>query len=451
MSDASRQLLGPRVRAMLIALREELRPELTSANTKHRGDLLDMLMTRIAVELDGGDPGPQYWDDVRDLLGIEGEDASALSERLAQPGAGHSEAIARIAAAEDRRRTTFEDNVAEMLRTVPKEAGSSQELAIPPEVFTDYLRARFPDDQAIEATKVVTVPGGRSKGTILVDFTDASGPRQIVIRKDFGTSVTGTSVSYEYPIVRAAWDAGLMVPEPMWLEEQGGRIGERFIAFARVTGKPMGSLFASDATPGFVRNFAATLAKLHTIDLDAVGISDTIRWGREENPVRAMIDSFYERYRAGMEPIPLMDAAFAWMRGQIDDLGNARALVHGDAGLHNTMGEGDQITALLDWEFSHAGDPAEDLTYCKYLVERILPWDEFMAAYVAAGGRPISEQRMRFFTVWRTLHLSIMTGFARAVFTRGQDRDLRIATISFNTLPRQLRDLAKDLAAYTAG
>ena len=84
-------------------------------------------------------------------------------------------------------------------------------------------------------------------------------------------------------------------------------------------------------------------------------------------------------------------------------------------------------------------------------MERILPWDEFMAAYVAAGGQPISEQRMRFFTIWRTLHLSILTGFARAVFERGQDRDLRVATIGFNTFPKQLRDLAKDLAAYTAG
>ena len=48
---------------------------------------------------------------------------------------------------------------------------------------------------------------------------------------------------------------------------------------------------------------------------------------------------------------------------------------------------------------AHAGDPAEDLAYCKHLVESVLPWAEFMQAYQAAGGEQIAEERMRFFTI----------------------------------------------------
>ena len=423
-------LLGAKLRAILLAFREELKPELSSPNAKLRGELVDMMLTRLAVEADGGDGG----------AGFDRDQVAALAPLAAVPV---------VAAAERDRRVALEDQVAAMARSLPATRSSAGELAVPPDTFTTYLRARFPNDPDIRAESVNIVPGGRSKATILVDYASGEGPRQIVVRKDFELRVTGTSVVYEYPVVRAAFEAGLNVPEPLWLEEDPAPVGGPFIAFRRVAGKAMGTLFSSDATPAFVREFAGALARLHRLDVDAAGIGDHLRYGREASPVAAMLADFHARYRRDLTPNPLMNAAFAWLDSQLGEIGTARALVHGDAGLHNTLGEGDRLTALLDWEFSHAGDPAEDLTYCKYLVERILPWDEFMAAYEAAGGERISEARMRFFTIWRTLHLSILTGAAGEAFARGADRDLRLAAIGFNTFPKQLKDLAVDLAAAT--
>jgi aminoglycoside phosphotransferase (APT) family kinase protein len=449
-------LLGAKLRAILVAFRKELKPEISSPQAKLRADLIDMVLSRIVVELDGGDPGETYWDEVATLTSIQAdasveERRKALADLLVSGTLGNQDAIVRkVAEAESERRVGYEDLVAATLAEMPAEKGSADELAIPADTFSAYLRSRFSEDAGLTVEKVVTVPGGRSKGTILLDYRSAQGPRQIVVRRDFATSVTGTSVSYEFPVVRAAFEAGLQVPEPLWLEEDLSVIGGRFIAFERVTGKAMGTLFASDATPAFTRHFAGALAQLHAVDIDAAGIGMHLRFGADANPVRAMIDGFYGRYIDGLRPHPVMDAAFAWLRSNMDAIGNERALVHGDAGLHNTMGDGDTLTALLDWEFAHAGDPAEDLTYCKYLVERILPWDEFMAAYSAAGGKPISDIRIRFFSVWRTLHLSILTGFAMEAFAKGVDRDLRLAAIGFNTFPKQLRDLATDLAAAVA-
>jgi aminoglycoside phosphotransferase (APT) family kinase protein len=448
--------LAAKLRAILLAFRTELKPELSTAQAKLRGELIDMMLSRLSVEADGGDSGERFGRAVAALVDTGAGDNDAIHERLAAifaDAAQHEaadKAIAEIAASERDRRVAYEDRVAEAQRALPATRNSAGELAIAPEAFTAYLRARNPDDAQLRTDKVVTVPGGRSKGTILIDVTTAGGPRQIVMRKDFELSVTGTSVVYEFPIVRAAFEAGLPVPEPLWLEEDEHSVGGRFIAFERAPGKSMGTLFSSDASPAFARDFAAALARLHAVDIDAAGIGSHLKWGTDANPVRAMIDNFYARYRKDLRPNPLMDAAFAWLRLQQDKIGNERGLVHGDAGLHNTMGENDRLTALLDWEFSHAGDPAEDLTYCKYLIEKIVPWDDFMAAYRAAGGRPISEDRMRFFTIWRTLHLSILTGTAREVFEKGIDQDLRIATIGFTTFPKQLRDLAIDLAAYTS-
>lgn len=397
-------LLGEKLRTILFAIRSDLKPEITSPNAKLRAELIDMLLSRLSVEVDD----------------------------VAARGSG--------VAAERDWRDKLEAQIEPVLKAEAKKSGSAIELEIPVETFTKWLAQHEP---GLIVEKVTTVPGGRSKGTILLDCV---GGRQIVIRRDFSAAVTGTSVATEFPIIAAVFKAGQRVPEPLWYEASPEVIGGRFIAFARLPGKAMGTLFSSDATPAFCKDFAATLAALHRLDIDEIGLADDLKWGREEYPVQAMLDSFEQRYRDGMPAVPLMDDAFAWLRQQLPVIGNIRGLVHGDAGLHNTMGDGDRLTGLLDWEFTHAGDPAEDLAYCKFLIERILPWGEFMAAYRAAGGPPISDARMNFFTVWRTLHLSILTGFAKAAYDKGTDRDLRIATIGYNTFPKQLRDLAGDLA-----
>ncbi|WP_068076756.1 phosphotransferase family protein [Novosphingobium lentum] len=397
-------LLGEKLRSILAAIRADLKPEMQGAGAKLRCELVEMLLARLSVEADEAAGPPS---------GVEGE----RDWRIAH-----------------------ETKIAEVLGRPVAPTGSANELEIAPETFTAWFATR---DPSLRVNKVTTVPGGRSKGTILLDCDDG---RQLVIRRDFSAAVTGTSVADEFPVIRAIHGRGLAVPEPLWLEPSPEAIGGRFIVFERLAGKAMGTLFSSDATPAFCREFAAALARLHALDIDDLGIAETLTFGRQPHPVGAIVDSYEARYRKGMPSVPLIDAAFVWLRERLPHIGNQRRLVHGDAGLHNTLGDGDRLTGLLDWEFTHAGDPAEDLAYCRFLIAKILPWDDFMAAYHAAGGAPISAERLSFFTVWRTLMLSILTGFARNAYDTGIDRDLRIEAIGCNTFPKQLRDLADDLA-----
>ncbi len=457
-------ILAAQLRSVLEALRADLKPELTSPQAKLRAELIDMLLSRLAVEADTHADSHLHQSELasclRPWIGQAAElpcgTEKAFSDELAAVDLADArqrgrvaDLVASIAVRERDWRIGVESRLAE---TGSARTGASRSSAVPDipvAPFSDYLRRRFPDQDGLSARKLTTVPGGRSKSTILVELEAQGEARSIVLRKDFDVSVTGTSVSYEYPILRTAWEHGLPVPQPLWLEEDPEVIGGRFIAFSRVPGKAMGTLFSSDATPAFVRQFAAGLARLHRLDIDGTGLAAKLTWGTSGNPVQAMLGRFRQRYRDNVPATPLMDAAFAWLDMQIDSIGNERALVHGDAGLHNAMGDGDRLTALLDWEFAHAGDPAEDLVYCKYLVERIVPWEEFMAVYCDHGGLPVSAERLRFFTVWRTLLLSILTGGAQTVFASGRDRDLRLAGIGYTTFPRQLRDLAADLAAVT--
>lgn len=73
-------------------------------------------------------------------------------------------------------------------------------------------------------------------------------------------------------------------------------------------------------------------------------------------------------------------------------------IVHGDFGPNNTLLDPDTfaVTALLDWEFVHRGDPIEDLAWCEWIIrthhpERSDALADFHAAY--AGPIPTWPDR----------------------------------------------------------
>ncbi|MEU9166574.1 phosphotransferase [Streptomyces sp. NPDC048420] len=49
---------------------------------------------------------------------------------------------------------------------------------------------------------------------------------------------------------------------------------------------------------------------------------------------------------------------------------SGKVLVHGDFGPHNMLLDPSTraVTAVVDWEFAHLGDPVEDLAWCEWIV-----------------------------------------------------------------------------------
>jgi aminoglycoside phosphotransferase (APT) family kinase protein len=90
----------------------------------------------------------------------------------------------------------------------------------------------------------------------------------------------------------------------------------------------------------------------------------------------------------------------AWLRANIPDRRTA-SIVHGDVGLHNALADDGRLTAVLDWERAHLGDPVEDLAYLRPSIEPIFPWEEFIDRYVAQGGTRPDPATEHFYTVWQ--------------------------------------------------
>jgi aminoglycoside phosphotransferase (APT) family kinase protein len=72
--------------------------------------------------------------------------------------------------------------------------------------------------------------------------------------------------------------------------------------------------------------------------------------------------------------------------------GDRRVLVHGDYGPQNVLLSQPtmQITAVLDWEWAHAGDPVEDLAWCEWIIRMHHPGEvSQLGSFFAAYGDPI--------------------------------------------------------------
>jgi len=108
--------------------------------------------------------------------------------------------------------------------------------------------------------------------------------------------------------------------------------------------------------------------------------------------------------QGGCSVLELPDERLVVAKVRVNALGDQPAsLVHCGLGFHNLLTENGNLNAVLDWEFTHFGDPGDDLGYIHQFIERVLPWSEFLAMYRAQGGARYTDEQDRFYAVWRSL------------------------------------------------
>lgn len=286
-----------------------------------------------------------------------------------------------------------------------------------PDRFVAYLRERIPEASDLAIASWRQLPGGFSKTTILLDTVSTSRGREgLVIRIEPANrfmELDGHDIRNEFPVVRYAYGVGLPVAEPLWLEDNRAIIGERFFISRQMPGRILGTVInASEAiSPTAIRKMAATLAAIHAVRPSPsdplIAQSHVGRWAA----TRSMAENtslFVDYWRGQLErndtqPSPLVTRGLDWLSGNVPQDDAPLALLHGDFGLHNLLIEDDEVTAVLDWENSRVGDPAEELAALLSGTEGALDKAQFLRDYQAAGGRPVGEYRLAYFTVYNCI------------------------------------------------
>lgn len=192
------------------------------------------------------------------------------------------------------------------------------------------------------------------------------------------------------------------------------------------------------------RDLARILARLHQLEPQHVGypiLGDT-----PQQALQHFVLDWRERWlRNRVHASPIIAAGYDWLLHNIPDQIDRISVVHGDIGFHNLLVDDGRITAILDWEFAHIGAPAEDLSYCKPLIEDVINWDDFMAEYLANGGCALCDETARFFDVWRSVRNATTCATAWRGFLNGQYPALKMAFQGMPLYRRFTKELAETL------
>ena len=196
--------------------------------------------------------------------------------------------------------------------------------------------------------RAVLLPGGASKEAWAVD----AGGRELLIRRAAGGVIhQGTlSLEPEFEVLRAAHEAGVRVPEPIaYLGEVEGR--EAFV-MQRVHGETIGRRIVKSPPPGLDLQLAEELARIHAISPERLPFLE------QSDP----IERFYAELDSVGEPHPAIELGLHWVKERLPRH-REPVVVHGDWRIGNIAVDENGIVAVLDWEFAHLADPAEDLCW----------------------------------------------------------------------------------------
>jgi aminoglycoside phosphotransferase (APT) family kinase protein len=207
--------------------------------------------------------------------------------------------------------------------------------------------------------------GGQSNPTYWV----ASGDLALVLRKKPPGELlpSAHAVEREYRVMRALEPTGFPVPRALALCEDASVVGTPFFVMryvpARIFWDPTLPEAASNGERGAIyASYIDTLARLHTIDYAAVGLSD---YGKVGKYVERQIERWSKQYEASRTgDVPAMEALMAWLRARSPST-DETTLIHGDFRLDNLLYDEAEprVVAVVDWELSTLGHPVSDLAY----------------------------------------------------------------------------------------
>jgi aminoglycoside phosphotransferase (APT) family kinase protein len=263
--------------------------------------------------------------------------------------------------------------------------------------LTGWLSARVPDLRSPLTAE--RVHGGLSNLTYIL--TDTSRRRWVLRRPPLhGVLPSAHDVVREHRVMSAMGGSDVPVPSTLGVERDGDVLGAPFFVMAHVPGVVLRA--TSDSEAAFTASqrerlgyhLVDTLAQLHRVDPDAVGLGDL---GRRDGYVTRQLRRWMAQWEAShTREQPL---AFEIHRRLAADVPSQRrtSIVHGDFRLDNMIVRGDgTIAAVLDWELSTLGDPLADLgTTLAYWREPSEPPLEFLPLPTGCPGFPHRDELCR--------------------------------------------------------
>ncbi len=289
---------------------------------------------------------------------------------------------------------------------------------------------------AIAIERLALVPGGASKEAWALDLTTPDGRLELLVRRAGGGVIHSQTLplQQEYRVLELAHGAGVRVPRPYgYLGDVAGR--EAFVV-ERVRGETIGRRIVqrpelAAARAALPAQMAEELAKIHAVALDLAAFLPAAG-------VEALLARLEMELDALDEPHPAIELGIAWARRHSPPSHGA-VLDHGDFRIGNFVVSERGLEYVLDWEFAHLGDPAEDLAWPlvrawrfgadEHRLGGVGRVEPYLERYNALTGKEVSLEALLYWEVVGNVKWAIGALTQARRHLSGQQRSVELAVL----------------------
>ncbi|MGB8646768.1 MAG: phosphotransferase family protein [Anaerolineae bacterium] len=305
------------------------------------------------------------------------------------------------------------------------------------------------------------MPGGASQEMWRLDLTIPAGPwqgaHQLVMRRHVGTKIFADALdpAQEFRVLQAAYESGVPAPRPYWF--LGDLLGRPCLVMQRLEGETIGrrivqAVGLAEARKSLPHQMGAALGAIHRVPAERYGLNALIPSPKTgETPAIVSIRRAETDLDRIGEPHPALELVLRWLRRNEPAPPEHLALVHGDYRIGNVVVTPQGLTGVLDWEFAHLGDPAEDLAWgmvrdWRFGVDKLRyggvgqPQD-FFAGYQECTGIPVDLSRVHYWEVMGNLLWAAGTLDQAERHLRGVEPNLELASLGRRCAEMELEAL----------
>ena len=303
-----------------------------------------------------------------------------------------------------------------------------------------YLAHRMPAAQGVVVDELGRIYGGSSQETFRFRATWTEGEtaidRRLILRRDATAGLVVAERDLEYNVYRALAGQGVPIPGVHFLELDPKPLDRPFFIMDMCPGKPGSPFVPADPYDGhgtaIGEQYWSILGRLAAIDHRVVGL-ECLRNGTATSGFWKYELDWWEAILDENEALiePIVRGALRWLRRNPPPEPAKPAIVHGDYRSGNFLfTEDGTISAILDWEMCHVGDPLEDVAWGLdpfWPITRHYPLEDGLARWEAASEMSVDRAALDWWQLFTAVKACAIWTTAASGFASGKNREMTMA------------------------
>jgi aminoglycoside phosphotransferase (APT) family kinase protein len=316
-----------------------------------------------------------------------------------------------------------------------------------------YLSAQTAS--AVTITDMIPLAGGASRESWLLTAHINNIPNKLVLRKDYPTQMNESALTrnQEYRLMSRAYENGVRVAKMRFICDDPTVLGLPFFLMDYVEGISVGRQVMkapelATAREKLPEQLAEQLALIHKMRVDDLEFLP--RPPQNTSPTRAVIDEVYAVLDHLGVKSPTFEFCLRWALNhapQVDRI----TFVHGDFRIGNMLVAENGLSAVIDWEFGHIGDPREELGYICMRDWRfgndhlhmggLAPRERFIYAYEGFSGTTIDRSAVDWWEIVGNIRWGVICLAQAQRHLSGADPSVELASLGRRSAEMQLEAL----------